>query len=298
MIGLEQFVSFSERVRLLEKLPRGGNFPSIIPRILGKGKTRAEGFFDERPPALIERQYEYARLDLNELGTRINYPIRGDDPIRAEQHQVKLQIEETQKQLERSNDGWERFAREVLSKLGEPAPGREGRFSMGDLELTFDKKQFSWTWSYRGAYPLISKLPHDLDFICDGFQAASRRMKEAIVSSADFQVSLRLAWTIAKHRSENNPVLIRDVARAYVVSTQNQTFWDKPSKTTFVDVPEAIFVINLVHAIDDVRKVFELEKAGLHQTALGGKGKDVSFALPKSSGGTEPYATIRLKEQK
>ena len=49
--------------------------------------------------------------------------------------------------------------------------------------------------------------------------------------------------------------------------------------------------------IDEVRKLFVLEKAGLHQTALGGKGKNVSYDLPKGSGGTEPYSTIRLKDQ-
>ncbi len=297
MTGIEQFTAFAERVRLLEKLPRGGNLQSSIPRILGKGKSRAEGFFDEKPPALIERQYEYAKLDLNKLGSDINYPIRGDDPIRSEQSQAKQQVEEVQKQLDRSTDGWERSAREVLWKLGEKSPGREGRYTMGELELGFDKKSFSWAWTYRGAYALVTKLPHDVDYVCEGFHAASRRMKEAIVPAADFLASFHLAWTISKHRAGSGPVLIRDLARAYAIAAQSQAFWEKPSKTSFSDIGDAIFVINLVHTIDDVRKSFELEKAGLHQTALGGRARNVSFDLPKrGGGGTEPYSTIRLKE--
>lgn len=72
---------------------------------------------------------------------------------------------------------------------------------MGDIELSFDKKTFSWRWTYRGAYPLVSKLPHDVDYICEGFHDASRRMKEAIVPAAEFLSSLQLAWVISKQRS-------------------------------------------------------------------------------------------------
>ncbi|HNI68953.1 MAG TPA: hypothetical protein PKV55_12985 [Nitrospira sp.] len=298
MIGLEEFIAFAEKVRLLDKLPRGGNLQSVVPRILGNGKTRAEGLFDEKkPPALIERQYEYAKLDLNKLFGDINYPALGCDSLRAEQAQTQQQIKSLQEQLERPNDGWERSAREALYKLGEKTPGRGGRYAMGDIELSFDKKTFSWAWTYRGAYPLVSKLPHDVDYICDGFHDASRRMKEAIVPAAEFLASLQLAWVISKQRSGSGPVLIRDLAKVYQVAAQPAGFWDKPAKSSFTEIPDAVFVINLVHAIDEVRKLFVLEKAGLHQTALGGKGKNVSYDLPKGSGGTEPYSTIRLKDQ-
>lgn len=297
MIGLEEFIAFAGKVRLLEKLPRGGNLQSAVPRILGNGKTRAEGLFDEKkPPALIERQYEYAKLDIGKLGFDINYPIRESDPIRAEQAQTQQLIKTLEEQLERPNDGWERSAREVLYKLGDKAPGRSGRYSMGDIELSFDKKSFSWSWTYRGAYPLVSKLPHDVDYICDGFQDASRRMKEAIVPATEFLSSLRLAWVISKQRSGAGPVLIRDLAKVYQVAAQPNIFWDRPSKSSFSEISDAVFVINLVHTIDEVRKSFVLEKAGLHQTALGGKGKNVSYDLPKGGGGTEPYSTIRLKD--
>ena len=147
MIGLEEFIAFAEKVRLLDKLPRGGNLQSVVPRILGNGKTRAEGLFDEKkPPALIERQYEYAKLDLNKLFGDINYPALGCDSLRAEQAQTQQQIKSLQEQLERPNDGWERSAREALYKLGEKTPGRGGRYAMGDIELSFDEKTFSWAW--------------------------------------------------------------------------------------------------------------------------------------------------------
>lgn len=295
MSGLEQFVALAERIRMLERLPRGGNLPSAVPRILGSGKTRAEGLFDEKkPPALIERQYEYAKLDLNRLSADANFLI--PDGIREEQNRIKQQIETSQRQLDHPTDGWKRTAREVLWKLGDQTPGRDGRYSMGDLELAFDNRLFSWTWTYRGAYPLVSKLPHDVDYICEGYRDALRRMHEAIVPASDFLSSLKLAWAIAEHRA-TGPVLIRDVARIFIVADQKQAFWDKPSKNMFTDIAEAVFVINLVHAIEDVRKLFELEKAGVHQTALGGRTRNIAFDLPRRGGaGTEPYSTIRLKK--
>jgi len=298
MDGLKEFIAFAEKVRLLDKLSRKGNLQSVVPRILGNGKTRAEGLFDEKkPPALIERQFEYAKLDLKQLLGEINYPAVGINSLRDEQARTQQQIKSLQEQLERANDGWERTAREVLSRLGEATPGRGGRYASGDIVLSFDKKTFAWAWTYRGAYPLVSKLPHDLDYICEGFCAASRRMSEAIVPSAEFISSLQLAWIISKQKSGPGPVLIRDLAKVYQVAAQSAAFWDKPAKSSFTEISDAAFVINLVHAIDEVRKFFGFEKAGLHQTVLGGKGKNVSYDLPKASGGTEPYSYIFLKDQ-
>lgn len=293
---LDRFIELAERIRMLEKLPRGGNLSSAVPRILGSGKTRAEGLFDEKKsPALIERHFEYAKLDIDRLGNDINYPIGND--VREEQTQVKSEIESIKNQLQHPTDGWQRSAREVLWNLGEKTPGRNGRYSMGELELTFDEHSFSWTWTYRGTYPLVSKLPHDVDYICEGYRDAMRRMKDAIVPTTEFLSSFQFAWKIAKHRAGVGPVLIRDIARAYVVASQGQPFWDKPSKSTFVDRVDAVFVINLVHSIEDVRKLFEFEKAGMHQTALGGRGRNVSFDLPRRDGsGTEPYSIVRQKE--
>jgi hypothetical protein len=297
MTGLEEFIAFAKRVRLLDKLPRGGNLQTAVPRILGQGKTRAEGLFEDRAPALIERLSEYAKLDLSRLESEISYLIADEDPVRAEQNAAKAQIKRLEEQLATSAEGWERTAREVLSKLGERTPGRGGRYALGDLELAFDTKSMAWRWTYRGAYPLVSKLPHDVDFICDAHRDASRRMAEAIVPQEEFLAALRLAWVITKHRATGVPaVLIRDLAKAYLVAAQPSAFWDRPSKTTFVDLGEAVFVINLVTAIDEVRKSFELEKAGVHQTSLGGRERNIAFELPKRGGGTEPYSTIRLKD--
>lgn len=144
--GVEAFHAFSERVHLLDKLPKGGNLQTVIPRILGKGKSRAEGLSEPKAPALVERLFEYARLDLNRLGSEINYPISEDDPIREEQRRAKSHIEDLQQQLERKDGGWEKFAREVLWKLGNKEPGRGGRFIQGEIELRFDKKNLCWSW--------------------------------------------------------------------------------------------------------------------------------------------------------
>lgn len=297
MTGLEEFIALAKRVGLLDKLPRGGNFQTAVPRILGQGKTRAEGLFENHTPALIESLSEYAKLDLIKLQSEISYPIADEDPVWAEQHAAKAQIECLEEQLSKSTEGWERTAREVLYKLGEKTPGRGGRYALGDLELAFDTKSMTWRWAYRGAYPLVSKLPHDVEFICDAHRDASRRMEEAIVPQEEFLAALRLAWAITKQRATSaTAVLIRDLAKAYLVAAQPSAFWDKPSKTAFVELSEAVFVINLVHTIDEVRKSFELEKAGVHQTALGGRERNISFELPRRGGGTEPYSTIRLKD--
>ena len=295
--GLEQFCAFAERIRLLDKLIRGGNLPSVIPRIIGKGKTRADGFFDDRPPALIERLYEYSKLDLTALSNAINYPIPETDPLREEQRQVKQRIDDLQRQLNQPNDGWQRSAREVLSKLGEKSPGRDGRYSMGKLELNFDKKTLSWAWKLAGAYSLVSKIPHDVGYICDGYQDACRRVAESIVPSETFLSTMKLTWAISQCRAGQDAVLIRDFAKVYVVAAQDKNFWDKPSKAAFSDISDAAFVLNLVESINDVRKVFELVKAGVHQTGLGGQGRNVSYDLPKRGGdGTEPYVTIKMRE--
>ncbi|MQM31194.1 MAG: hypothetical protein CRU78_11990 [Candidatus Accumulibacter phosphatis] len=298
MTELEDFCTFAEKIRLIEILPKGGNLSSVVPRILGKGRTRAEGLYDEaKPPALIERLQEYGRLNLLDLGRATNRGI--PEPITMGQQRVKSSIAEMEKKLASPDDGWGRFAREVLCKIGgERTSGKQGRYLLGPLELCFDKKTMSWSWKLAGAYPLVTKLPNDIEFVCQGHIDASRRMDEVRVCSESFMGALKIAWLIASQRCGSDSVLIRDVASAYVVAAQSKAFWDKPSKQNFADIPEAAFVINLMHSVDDVRKAFELEKAGIHQTKLAGKDKDIAFELPRKDGiGTEPYATIRMRNQ-
>lgn len=291
MTGLEEFCQYAERIRLLELLPKGGPLPPLISRIVGKGKTRAEGFFDDRPPTIIERLYDYAKLDITRLVSDVNRPF--PDSIREEQVKARQQIDEIERNL-KTPDGWQRFAREILFSLGDQSPGRSGKFIKGDLELIFDAKSLTWSWSLAGAYPLVTKLPHDKEYVIEGLHAAERRLQEAVIQPEDFLQKLKLAWALAQHFSSTDQVLIKDVARLYLVAAQSDGFWARPCKQTFTDMAEASFVLNLTKSIDVVRSHFELEKATIHQTKLGGKGKDVAFDLPKRGGlGTEPYSYIR-----
>ena len=294
MNGLEEIVAFAERSRLIDKLPKGGNYQSTVPRLLGSGKSRAEGRFEQQPPALIERLYEYGKLDLQSLGNRANVLI--PDSVKAEHLAARKKVEELETSL-RNRENWERFAREVLSKLGDEAPGTQGKFAFGGLELIFEAKSLSWFWSVAGAYPLVSKMPHEVEFVCASFADAQKRMKNALVSQDVFLDQLQLAWKIARHKSEKGAnVLIRDVAAAYVVAAQNKNFFNKPSKQTFTDFQEAAFVLNLMHSIEAIRKVFDFERATMQQTQLGGRSKDIAYQLPKINGlGTEPFSTIRLR---
>jgi hypothetical protein len=293
MNGYEEFCEYAEKIDLLDSVlkGKGGPFLTVIPRILGKGKTRAEGFEGDRPPAPIERLYEYAKLDLIRLNHETNKHF--PDQLRNEQSLAKQRIEELERGL-RTPDVWQRFAREILSSLGDPTPGRSGKFMKGDLELIFDAKNLTWSWSLAGAYPLVSKLPHDKDYLIEGLHAAEKRLLESVIEPEDFLRRLTLAWKLARHFSATDQVLIRDVARLYLVAAQADGFWARPCKQTFNDQSEASFVLNLTKSIEVVRSHFELEKATIHQTKLGGKGKDVSFDLPKRSGlGTEPYSYMR-----
>jgi hypothetical protein len=295
MSGLEKFIAYAERARLPDRLPRGGIFLKSVPRILGQGKSSIEGALTERPPALIERLAEYAKLDLQRLCSEVSFPIADGDPIWAEQAAAQTSIKKLSDQLTQADGGWQRSAREVLYKLGNHSSGRGPRFAIDDIELGFDQRSLTWKWTYRGSYNLVSKIPHDIELICEVFADAKAQSSQAILPPDQFLSSLKLAWLIASQRSPSGTVLIRDVAKTYVVAGQAATFWEKPSKTNFCDIGEAVFVINLVQAIDEVRKLFDLDRAGIHQTSLGGKGKDVSFDLPKPGGGMQPYSTIRLK---
>lgn len=293
MNGYEKFCEYAEKIKLLETVlkGKGGPFLPVVPRILGGGKTKAEGFFEDRPPASIERLHEYARLDLNRLNQETNRHF--PDELKEEQVKAKQSIESLERSL-KTPDGWQRFAREILFSLGDQSPGRSGKFIKGDLELIFDAKSLTWSWSLAGAYPLVTKLPHDKEYVIEGLHAAERRLQEAVIQPEDFLQKLKLAWALAQHFSNTDQVLIKDVARLYLVAAQSDGFWARPCKQTFTDIAEANFVLNLTKSIDVVRNHFELEKATIHQTKLGGKGKDVAFDLPKRGGlGTEPYSYIR-----
>lgn len=291
MNGYEEFCEYAEKIRLLELLPKGGPLPPLISRIVGKGKTRTEGFFEDRPPTTIERLYDYAKLDITRLVREVNRPF--PETIRTEQAKAKQRIDEIERNL-KSPEVWQRFAREILSSMGDPSPGRSGKFMKGDLELIFVAKNLTWSWSLAGAYPLVSKLPHDKDYVIEGLHAAEKRLLESVIEPEDFLRRLTLAWKLARHFSATDQVLIRDVARLYLVAAQADGFWARPCKQTFNDLSEASFVLNLTKSIEVVRSHFELEKATIHQTELGGKGKDVSFDLPKRGGlGTEPYSYMR-----
>jgi len=293
MNGYEEFCRYAEDIRLLEILPKGGSFPPLISRIVGKGKTRAEGFFEDRPPTTIERLCDYAKLDLTRLANEVNRSF--PEGIHLEQARAKHHVEEIERGLT-PIEGRQRFAREILFSLGDRSPGRSGKFVKGDLELVFDHKSLTWSWSLAGVYPLVSKIPHDKDYIVEAFHAAEKRLSESVVEPEDFLRRLTLAWKLARHFSATDQVLIRDVARLYLVAAQEDGFWSRPCKQTFSDLSEAGFVLNLSKSIEVVRHHFELEKATIHQTKLGGKGKDISFDLPRRGGpGTEPYSYMRPK---
>ena len=81
---------------------------------------------------------------------------------------------------------------------------------------------------------------------------------------------LQLAWSMARHFESGDDVLIVDVARMFKIAAQDERFWNTPARRNFEDIPEAVFIANLINwrrnkdAVKQ-RDSFELVPATLNQ---------------------------------
>lgn len=282
------FAEFVRANRLLEKI-KGGDIPVRIMRILGQGKTRAEGLKLEYPPAPIERSLELAKLDLSKISA-----LKGVQVPAAVDAEIQVAKRHTQDEAQRlkAPDGWERTARQCLAHLPQPNGFKDGYFFAGQCLLQFDKKTLTWSWTFTQHYALVSKIPSDVDYISRAFESAKAALQELILPPDQFMEKLELAWKMASHFAKSEQVLLRDVARLFLITGQPDSFWRDLRRQNFQDLPQGLFAASMANAKRELLSRFALEPATLNQSHGAGA---VAYFLPKNDEGTQtmPYSYIR-----
>ena len=267
-----------------------GILAARLPRILGQGKTRAEGL--DLPPAVLERQQELITLLLSK-------EIVPDAEVVQEIEEARVAVESHAKRM-RHPENRRRFALQALSRLEGVASGsKDNQFYAGRLILVADMSGQNWAWSMTPHYPLVSKIPADVEYVVRAYGSANQAVEKWTLPVEKFFDRLRLAWDIARHFTNSDDVLIADVARVFKIAIQDQRFWGKPSRRNFEDVPEAVFIVNLInwrrHRTESMEgDTFELVPATLNQ-AHGSRSRP--FFVPGNVEGTvvRPMIYIRRK---
>lgn len=283
--ALERYV---ERTGLLSNAK--GILAARLPRILGQGQTRAEGL--DMPPATIERQQELLALSLPDDASR-------DAAVQNEIAEARRSIEAHVEHM-RHPENRRRFAMQVLHQVqGVPTGYKDNQFFAGRLILVPDKGGQSWTWSMTPHYSIISKIPGDIEYIVSAYAVSERIVERWTLPVDRFLNRLSLAWTMARHFSNGDDVLIADVARFFKIAAQDERFWGSPSRRNFEDVPDAVFIANLInwrrhrHTADS-RESFELVPATLNQ-AHGPRSR--AFFVPGNAEGTVVRPMIYMRRQ-
>lgn len=282
------FEKFVKEENILEK-KFAGNLAAQIPRILGQGKTKAIGM--DLPPSPIERKQEFANLD---LPTSFNVP----EAVNEERLRVKMELEKELTQL-CSQGGARTMASNIMRSINADPPGgmKNNYFHAGRFLLIPDKKRASWSWSITPHYPIIEKIPPDEDYIIKAFSIAEEKVNQMVIPVEEFEKQMELSWLLANHYAEaSDKVLLSDVARMYVVASQERKFWSNPQKKNFTDVVDASFIANLVNYKRNYRSssvpAFEFMPATLNDSYS----KNV-YHIPLDREGTQtrPYVYIVKK---
>ena len=282
---LERFV---ERTGLLANAK--GILSARLPRILGQGQTRAEGL--DMPPATIERQQELLALSLPDEASR-------DPGVQSEIADARRAVDAHTDHM-RHPENQRRFAMQVLHRLECISTGsKDNQFFAGRLVLVPDKGGQNWAWSMTPHYPVIAKIPADIDYVVSAYAASERIVEKWTMPVDRFLGRLSLAWTMAHHFGEGDNVFIADVARFFKVAAQDERFWGSPSRRNFEDVPEAVFIANLINwrrhrDASGHRESFELVPATLNQ-AHGPKSR--AFFVPSNPEGTVVRPMIYIRKQ-
>jgi hypothetical protein len=278
--------------RLVERTPALANpkgmLAARLPRILGQGQTRADGL--KLPPAEIERQQELASLSLPD-------GVTTDEDVRKEIADAGEAVQK-HKQHMRHAEHRRRFALQVLHELNDVQTGvKDNQFFAGRLVLVPDNSGQNWAWSMTPHYAIISKIPADVEYLVAAHRAADRIVDEWTLPVELFLDRLDLAWTIARHFSAKDDVLIGDVARVFKIAAQGERFWGTPARRNFEDVPDAVFIANLINwrrsrDAGSSKERFELVPATLNQ-AHGSKSK--AFYVPANAEGTVVRPMIHMR---
>jgi hypothetical protein len=283
--AIERFV---ERTGLLANAK--GILAARLPRILGQGQTRAEGL--DMPPATIERQQELLALSLPDDAAR-------DPHVQAEIAAARQAVAAHVEQM-RNPDFRRRFALQILQRLeGVPTGVKDNHFYAGRLVLVPDKGGQNWAWSMTPHYPVIEKVPADIDYVIAAFSASEGIAERWTLPVERFVDRLSLAWSIAHHFGDGENVFIADVARVFKVAAQDERFWSNPYRRNFNDVPDAVFIANLInwrrHRDEaGLGDTFELVPATLNQ-AHGPRAR--AYYVPSNFEGTTVRPMIYLRRR-
>ena len=263
-----------------------GSLAAKLPRIMGQGKTKAEGL--KLPPSAIERKLELISLTRSE---EMEIPAE----IKLEIDQV---IQEVTSETERlkTSEGIKDLAIQVLRRLPGQVGQKDNQYYAGRLVLLPSNRGQTWAWSITPYYPIIGKIPPDVEYLEKAYAAAEQLLERIILPVEVFENRLLLAWDMARHFSETDSILIIDVARMFKIACQEERFWNNPQKRFFTDVPEAAFIANLLNwrrFQEQSKTSFEFIRATLHQ-AHGTKTK--VFYMPQNPEGTQVTPVIYLKK--
>jgi hypothetical protein len=175
---------------------------------------------------------------------------------------------------------------------------KDNHYFAGRLVLTHSRNGREWAWGITAHYPIIEKIPADIAYVVNAYAAAEAVIAGLLQPTDQFESSLELAWTIARHLSTSDDVLVIDVARMFPIASQDGAFWARPLKQNFRDVPDGAFVANLVHwrqTRPDGRERFEFVPATLNQ-AHGPNARP--FHLPANPEGTQTRPMIYLRRSR
>jgi len=279
------FEAFAER-HLRGKVV--GSMSAKLPRILGQGRTRANGL--DLPPAPIERRMTLAGL---ELPVTYRVPPEVDAEIREAKREAG-RVLDAMKRPENASRFAVGIIRRLQAKLGANAAGlKDGQYFAGPFVLVSDKAGASWAWSITKHYPIVSKIPPDADYIVQAHAAAEDAVKALVLPPDDFEKRLALSHAMARVFSDSDDVLIQDVARMYRVAAQSDAFWSSPAKRSFEDVPDGALIANISAWLRTRRDSgFTFVPATLNQS-IGANAR--AFYLPKNAEGTMTRPVIYLR---
>ncbi|MBZ9774013.1 hypothetical protein [Mesorhizobium sp. CO1-1-8] len=267
-----------------------GALSAKLPRILGQGRTRAEGL--DLPPAPIERRQTLAGLDLPSV---YRLPPEVEAEIRAAKREVDRELEEMKRP-----DASKRLAVSVIRQLqvalGTDAAGqKDGQYFAGRFVLVSDKAGANWSWSLTKHYPIISRIPPDADYLVRAHAAAEAAVQALVLAPDVFEQRLALSHAMARVFSAGEDVLIQDVARMYKIAGQSEKFLNNPAKKHFEDVPDGALVANIsAWRRSRPDSGFNFVAATLNQS-MGANAK--AFYLPMNPEGTMTRPVIYLRRE-
>ncbi len=263
-----------------------GSLAAKVPRILGKGTTRAIGMDD--PPADIERKLELAGL---QLPSDAALP----DAARTEIDAARRDVEALRFRL-KSEEGRRRFCVQCLQRLADPKGASNGYYYADRLILRDAKGGFEWAWCVTPHYPIVDRIPPDVSCVVRAFDAARRKIQDLVLPTDVFERRLSLAWSMARHWSPSIDVLVTAVMKMYRIAGQDERFWQAPKRAAYKDLPEAAFVVNLISWRARSRAStagFTFVPATLNQAS--GRSAKV-FYLPVNAEGTEVRPMVYLRK--